>query len=369
MKVAVVGLGIAGLSVAARLARAGHEVDGFEQFDLMHVRGSSHGDTRIIRLTPGEGERYVRMAAEAHQIWRDWEERAGAPLMQWTVGLMAGPAGSAFVSSCASLAPKGREPLLPGDAIHDLTRGAIAFPHEWEVCVQDDVGVLFADAARAFLIRYAGECGARLHERVGIEAPIRATTLNVNGDARAFDAMIVSAGSWAAKLLPEFGDRLVVRRRVLGWLKPRRPMPQLPVICVDNEVGLFGMPTPDGLYKIGMHLVGDRVDPDAVRDPGDADSTLLAHEAEKHLPLHEPQPVRMARCLYTMTADENFLIVPSHEIERVLMMSCCSGHGFKYAPLYGQIALAWLDGRPRKELDVFGLEKRIAGATSLGKAV
>jgi sarcosine oxidase len=369
MKVAVVGLGITGLSVAARVAREGHEVDGFEQFDLMHARGSSHGDTRIIRLTPGEGEVYVRMAAEAHEIWKEWEERAGVPLLQWTSGLMAGPAGSPFVSSCARLARRGREPLLPGDAINDLTAGAIAFPHEWEVCRQDDVGVLFADAARAFLIRYAGECGARLHERVGIDAPITATTLKVNGEPRAFDAIIVSAGSWAGKLLPEFSDRIVVRRRVLGWLKPRRPMTHLPVICVDNEVGLFGMPTPDGLYKIGLHLVGDRVDPNDVSDPGEADSTLLARQAETHLPLHESQPVRMARCLYTMTADENFLIVPSHEIQRVLMMSCCSGHGFKYSPLYGEIALAWLEGRPRRELDGFGLERRIAGATNLGKAV
>ena len=80
MKVAVVGLGIAGLSICARLALAGHDVSGFEQFDAMHTEGSSHGDTRIMRLTPGEGELYMRLARRAHVLWRTWEGLAGRPL-------------------------------------------------------------------------------------------------------------------------------------------------------------------------------------------------------------------------------------------------------------------------------------------------
>ena len=366
MKIAVIGLGIVGLSVSARLARAGHEVDGFEQFDLMHTRGSSHGDTRIIRLTPGEGATYVEMARRAHDIWRQWEERAGAPLIQWTGGLMAGPEGSGFVRSCAALSESSA--LLRGDAIYYLTRGAVAFPREWDVCRQDDVGVTFADPARAFLIRYASECGAKLHANVKIAAPVASLTLTLNGEARTFDAVIVAAGGWAGKLLPEFAKHFVVRRRVLGWLRPQRAMPQPPVVCVDNDVGLFGMPTPERLYKIGMHGVGDRVDADHVREPDEQDTALLIAQAERHLPLHEPAPVKMARCLYTMTADENFLIAPAREHPRMLVMSCCSGHGFKYAPLYGDIALDWIDERPSPERDAFGLEKRMQAATGLGAA-
>ena len=77
MKIAVIGLGIAGLSVCARLAQAGHDVSGFEQFELMHALGSSHGDTRIIRLTPGEGAIYVRLAERAHVAWKQWEAKIG----------------------------------------------------------------------------------------------------------------------------------------------------------------------------------------------------------------------------------------------------------------------------------------------------
>jgi sarcosine oxidase len=264
------------------------------------------------------------------------------------------------------MAPGGPAPLLPGDAVYYKTRGAVAMPREWDVCRQDDCGVVLADPARAFLIAHAQALGARLHEKTKIAAPIASTTLAINGDARAFDAIIVAGGGWAGKLLPEFARKLVVRRRVLGWLKPKRPVPAPPVICIDNEVGLFGMPTPDGHYKVGMHVVGDRVDPDSVPAPDDTDAALIAAHADMHLPLYEAKPVRMARCLYTMTADENFLVTPSAGHDRVLMMSCCSGHGFKYAPMYGEIALDWLEGRQTPELDAFGLEKRTRPANGIG---
>ena len=222
-----------------------------------------------------------------------------------------------------------------------------------------------ADAARTFLIKYAQECGARLHANVKIEAPLD-PELKINGEARAFDRIIVAGGGWSGKLLPEFERRLTVRRRVLGWFEARQPTGALPVICVDNEVGLFGMPVADGLYKIGMHVVGDRVDPDDVRAPDETDAALLSAQAEAHLPAHDPKPVRMARCLYTMTADENFLIAPSKEIANVLAMSCCSGHGFKYAPAFGHIAEQWLNQQSAPELLAFGRDGRAAAARGLG---
>lgn len=366
MKIAVVGLGVVGLSIAARLARAGYDVSGFEQFDLMHTQGSSHGDSRIIRLTPGEGEIYVRMAARANEAWLRWQDLAGAPLMQWTSGLMAGPAGSEFVRSCAALRPDTPSTLLRGDTIYYMTRGAVAFPREWDVCRQEDVGVVFADPVREFLITYGRGLGAKLHDNARVEAPITSRTLLINGAQHSFDAVIVTGGAWAGALLPEFAPLFTVRRRVLAWLRPRTSIPPPPVICCDNDVGLFGMPTPDGLYKIGMHVVGDRVDPSNVHEPDDEDAALLAAQAEAHLPQHDPAPVRMARCLYTMTIDENFVMTPSQHDPRILLMSCCSGHGFKYAPIYGSIAKRWLEGTGAEELDAFSLDKRIQGATGLG---
>ncbi|MGQ0531726.1 MAG: FAD-dependent oxidoreductase [Caulobacteraceae bacterium] len=349
MKVAVVGLGIAGLSISARLALAGHDVSGFEQFEPMHELGSSHGDTRIMRMTPGEGETYVALARRAGAAWRTWEGLADQPLIEWTGGLMAGPRGSPFVAACQRLSRKPAA-LLRGDAIHPLTRGYIAMPYEWDVFRQDDVGVIAADAARAFLLRQAPRWGAKLFHRMRVEAPIESLNLKVDGEVKSFDAVIVASGAWAGKLTPEFAGKLDVKRRVVGWFETETPRP-LPVICADNDVGVFGMPAPRGLYKVGLHAVGGATEPDNVREPDDTDAAMLSEHVAPLLPKHNPKPVRMQRCLYTVTPDENFLIVPSAATERVLLFSACSGHGFKYAPVFGELVQEWLLGVPSRELD------------------
>jgi sarcosine oxidase len=85
------------------------------------------------------------------------------------------------------------------------------------------------------------------------------------------------------------------------------------------------------------------------------------------LPQHDPLPMRMVRCLYTVTPDENFLVTPSAVNDRVLLFSACSGHGFKYAPAFGELAEEWLKGEPSAELEAFGLASR-GGVNRLGAA-
>src|SRR5690606_35347736 len=102
---------------------------------------------------------------------------------------------------------------------------------------------------------------------------------------------------WAGKLLPEFAGKLAVKRRVVGWFETDAPR-LLPVICIDNEDGVFGMPAPRGLYKLGLHAVGGATDPDHVREPDERDAALLSEHAALLLPQHRRAPVRMQRCLY-----------------------------------------------------------------------
>ncbi|HWA01472.1 MAG TPA: FAD-dependent oxidoreductase [Caulobacterales bacterium] len=332
MRIAVIGLGIAGLSIAARLAQAGHGVEAFEQFELAHARGSSHGDTRIIRMTPGEGEPYIELARRAAPLWRVWEHEHGRPLIDWIGGVMAGPPGSAFVRACEELSLRHAHPaaaLTPSIVAH-ATDGALRIPSDWEVCRQGDCGVVQADAVRTFLIRFAVQSGARLHA---------SSPLSPAEAALRFDRVICAAGAWNARLMPE---RLRVERRVLGWFRTR---PHAPVICIDDAAGVYGMPAPQGLYKIGLHAVGDACDPERVAEPNERDAALLAKHAALYLQLDAPAPVRMARCLYTLTPDSHFLIAPWPREPRVLVFSCCSGHGFKYAPAFGELALDWLEGR------------------------
>jgi sarcosine oxidase len=190
------------------------------------------------------------------------------------------------------------------------------------------------------LLRQVPRWGAKLVHGVRIDA-IEGRTVRIGGERVNFDAVIVAAGAWAGALLPEFAPRLSVRRRVLAWFRPETPGP-MPVLCVDNEEGVYGMPASRGLYKLGLHSVGGVTDPDGVAAPGAEDEAMLARFAAMLLPEHDPLPVKMERCLYTVTPDEHFLIRPSMNNERVLLFSACSGHGFKYAPAFGQLAEAWL---------------------------
>lgn len=353
MKIAIVGLGIAGLSAAARLARDGCDVSGFDRYEPMHTNGSSHGDTRIIRLTPGEGDIYVRLAEAAAEGWRAWESTAGAAFVDWTGGVMAGPPGSAFIASCLALAQaRGRDvETLTAAQLAMRTHGAIALPADWSAVMQDDCGVVRADDARAFLIAQALAHGAKLHWNTPVNAPVDSLMLHTALGPSRFDAVIIAAGAWAPELTPELTG-ITIERRVVAWLRPRGPI-KTPVLCADGEGGLFGMPTPDGLYKIGLHVVGEAIsDPSQVLDPGNADSARLTHAA-RLLPLLDAMPVSMSRCLYTITPDENFIIRPARAHPRILIMSCCSGHGFKYAPAYGDIAAAWVEERPHEALEAF----------------
>jgi sarcosine oxidase len=158
-------------------------------------------------------------------------------------------------------------------------------------------------------------------------------------------------------LLPEFAGKLAVKRRIVGYFETAEPK-LLPVMCIDNEVGVYAMSAPRGYYKLGLHAVGGATDPDNVREPDEADAKALSHQVEILLPKHDPKPVKMTRCLYTVTPDENFLIAPSTVHERVLVFSVCSGHGFKYAPVYGELAEEWLSGKPSAELTNFGVHAR-----------
>jgi len=153
-----------------------------------------------------------------------------------------------------------------------------------------------------------------------------------------------------------------VKRRVVAWFETTAPR-MLPIICVDNEEGVYGMPAPKGQYKLGLHSVGGTVrDPNDVAEPGAEDAAMLSAHARILLPNHNPNPVKMARCLYTVTPDENFLIAPSAAHQRVLLFSACSGHGFKYAPVFGELAQEWLGGAPSSELQALAS----AGVTRIG---
>jgi sarcosine oxidase len=371
--VIVLGMGIAGSSIAATLAQRGYRVTAIEQFAPLHERGSSHGDTRIFRRVPHEGDVYVGLASASFEGWHRWNRLAKEALFVPCGGIDAGPSDSVLVNAARELCALHGQPceVMEGNRFNQRY-SHFKLPADWSVVYQASSGYVRPDATRSFLHEVLRQYGARLlfHTQVvEIEPSATGVKVRTGQEKLTADAVVVAAGSWLPKLLPELNLSLLAERRVLAWFEPLPAEPlrdgDFPIFCFDADGGWYGMPTPDGSIKIGhdKHL-REAVDPDEQARPPDAeDAEKLSPCIRDYLSGFADRPVAMKPCIYTLTDDHHFVIDrhPSHS--NVFVFSCCSGHGFKYAPAYGDIAADLLADKPRPELDMFGLGRGGAPAT------
>jgi sarcosine oxidase len=371
--VVVLGLGVAGSSIAAELARRGFRVTGIEQFAPLHERGSSHGDTRIFRRVPHEGDVYVTMATASVEGWRAWNGMAGERLFVECGGIDAGPDHSAMVNAAEELSRQYEQPfqIMDGESFN-RKHSHFNLPPEWRVVYQPSSGFVRPDATLTFLHKLAREAGARLlHETavLGIEPSLDEVKVHTAHEVLTCDSLVVAAGSWLPKLLPELNLSLSTERRVIAWFRPEQNESltdgRFPIYCLDIDGGLYGMPTPDGTIKIGndKHL-RQQIDPDEPAIlPGAEDEARIAPCIQRYLRGFVSHPVAMKACIYTISPDRNFIVDRHPAHSNVFVFSCCSGHGFKYAPVYGEIAADLIAGKPRQELEAFRIGRSSAVAT------
>ncbi|WP_263351638.1 N-methyl-L-tryptophan oxidase [Acidicapsa acidisoli] len=365
--VIVLGLGAAGSSIAATLARRGLRVTGIEQFSPLHERGSSHGDTRIFRRVPHEGAVYVEMATASFHGWNAWNRLAGESLLVECGGIDAGPPESRLVKAAEELCERYGQPfeLLDGGAFN-RRHPHFRLPSDWRVVYQRLSGFVRPDATRSFLHKMARDAGARLMHGTAvlrIEYAANGVRIRTQDETLTCDFLVVAAGSWLPKLMPELHLELSTERRVLAWFQPRiaeeMTGSSFPIFCLDAGGGWYGMPTPDGRVKIGhdKHL-RQRIDPNLEPIlPDLTDAALLSGCVREYLAGFDEQPCEMKPCIYTLTEDHHFLIDRHPEHANVLVFSCCSGHGFKYAPVYGEIAANLIEEKPRMDLELFRLNR------------
>jgi sarcosine oxidase len=349
---AVIGLGAMGCAALESLARRGCRVVGIERFAPGHDRGSSHGATRIIRLGYFEHPSYVPLLRAAYPLWRDLEARSGEPLLTVTGIVEIGTAESEVVAGTL------RSSRLHGlahevlDARSLMARfPAFRLPDDFIGVFQPDGGFLRAEPAVAALLALARNAGAhvRAPERVlAVErrpAGVRIATGRGDIDAA---CVIVTAGPWLKSLLPELAVPIRVTRQVLGWFAPRQASEaalfapgRFPVFLLQNPDGIFyGFPADHaGAIKLAKHYHFDEtVDPDRCeRNVSAADQAAIRAVAKSHLPGADGRLVAATTCLYTMTPDADFILdrLPGHP--RIIVASPCSGHGFKFAPVIGEI--------------------------------
>jgi sarcosine oxidase len=195
---------------------------------------------------------------------------------------------------------------------------------------------------------------------------VRVTT--ERGEIRAGCA-IAAAGPWMQTLLPQFAVPLRVTRQVLTWFAPVRHVHQFatdrfPVFLLQNPGGVFyGFPADATGVKIAKHHhLDETVDPDRCsRTVSATDETIIRNMLKTHAPDAGGPLLATRTCLYTMTPDGDFILDRLPECPRIVVASPCSGHGFKFAPVIGEIlADLAMTGRTGYDISRFSL-KRFAG--------
>jgi sarcosine oxidase len=368
--VVVIGLGVMGSAALHRLAIRGVRVLGIEQYEPGHDRGSSHGATRIIRLGYFEHPSYVSLLRDAYPLWRELEAKIGRRLLHTTGIAEIGAPESELVKGTLTAA---RQHALPHDILDAaaLMRRYPAFrvPGDFVGVVQPDGGFLDAEPALLGLVELARAGGAtiRTNEAVRAIEPDPAGVRVVTGrDVVETAAVIVTAGARVKSLLPDLPAPFRVTRQVLAWFEPRDTAlfsaDRFPVFMIESPHGFhYGFPMdPHRGVKLGKHHhLDETVDPDNYdRAVSPRDERAIRVALENYLPAANGKLVAATTCLYTMAPDGDFIVDTLPGWPQVVIGSPCSGHGFKFAPLIGEI-LADLatSGQTKRDIARFRLAR------------
>ena len=348
--VAVIGLGAMGSAALYHLALAGHRAIGLERATPGHLGGSSHGESRIIRLAYFEHPSYVPRVRAAYDQWRALEARTGKSLLTVTGILEAGFPGSEIVagSLASSLQHAIPHERLTGAAIN-ARFPAFDLPAEWDGVFQPDAGVLRPELAIATELAAAASLGAEIRTGATVRA-IEPTSAGVRitlDDSSVIEAgaAIAAAGAWIGELAPVLAPHLTLTRQVMAWFDPARPadvaLGRLPVFLLETpDDAVYGFPDFAGTgVKVASHIEGRLLaSASAARqDATPADAHQVLDVLEPYVPA-AAGPVRaMQTCIYTRTPDQDFVIDALPGCPQIVLASPCSGHGFKFSILIGQI--------------------------------
>ena len=353
----VLGAGGVGSAALAHLARRGVRAVGIDRFSPPHDRGSSHGQSRVIRQAYFEHPHYVPLLVESYRLWHELERLHGERLFHQVGLIQLGPADGQVVPG-----------VLRSAAEHGLTveqMSAEAVQRRWPgIRVGSNLVGVFEpgagylrveDCVRAHLeaARAAGAdllLDTEVHSWTASDREVRIQTSR--GELAA-ERLVIAAGAWAGQLLADLNVPLVVRRKSLFWFEATAAdydvAAGFPVYLFELPDGVFyGFPKLDVRgVKVAEHTGGRQVaDPLVVdRNVDDAEQRRVAAFLAAHLPRVSNDMSGHTVCLYTMSPDEHFVVDRHPGHENVVFAAGLSGHGFKFTPVLGRaLAELALDG-------------------------
>ncbi len=379
--VIVVGLGTVGSAACMTLAQRGVSVLGIDALHPPHTLGSHHGESRSVRRAYLEGTAYVPMALRAWALWRKLERDSGEKLLVTTHNLTIGPSDGPAVSGFLASARAGGIP-------HDLLTAAeirrrwppLTPPSEFAAGLEKEAGIVFPETCIRVFLAMADAAGARLQldERVtGWTAAAGAIEVRTTLGSYTAGRVLLAAGARGGRLLGATGDMLTPKRVPVHWVTPpdatAYQLGQFPVnfwqipinATTDTSTAyreFYTLPAikPRGRVKAAFHNQLADLDPE---NPPSAVSTAeekaIRAMLTRFLPPLSDRPMTSDACMYALTPDDHFVLGPLPENENVFAVAL-AGHGFKFAPVLGEILADWLDGRiPSIDMDLFSPQRLV----------
>jgi len=352
----VLGLGGMGSAAAAHAAARGLRVLGLERFGPAHDAGSSHGSTRIIRQAYFESPAYVPLLRRAYTLWDELEAAGGASLRARTGGLFVGRPDAPVVAGTLESARRWDLAHEVFDAPELRRRYPMTTPRDDDIAVHEAVaGAVFPERAVRAQLQLAAHRGAELRFGVrvsGWDASASGVSVALDGGEHVEAARLaICAGPWFAQAAPELGVPLRVERNVQFWFAPSEAAAvapdRLPIWCVERpgQRMFYGFPDFGEGAKVAHHGSGVSADPDAFdRNVGDGEIAHARDALASFVPAAAGAFRRADPCMYTLTPDEHFVLGLHPGIPRVVLAGGFSGHGFKFAPVVGEIVASLLAG-------------------------
>jgi len=354
--VIVIGAGTMGCAASHSLAKRRLNVLALEQFSVPHDLGSHSGYTRIIRQAYYEHPGYVPLLQRSYQLWKNLEQDHHTRLYHETGILYMGQPSSPILNGTQHASDIYKIPLSSPEISRMQTEHPqFKIPSDWKLLWEPYAGYLNVNPSIAAFYHQAVNTGARIlsHEKMVswkmMGDHIKIQTLQ---ETYLAEKIIFTSGSWTGELLGPSSLPLKVTRQVLAWIEVPDALlyshPQFPCWFLhDPARGMFyGFPLsktgdpdePKGI-KLGLHMPGVITHPDQIdRDIHETDQETIRYFIETYMPQLRDQPIQYKTCMYTYTPDEHFILdyLPGTG-KKVMVAGGFSGHGFKFAPVIGEI--------------------------------
>ena len=354
----IVGLGTAGSATCMTLARRGYRVLGLDQFSPPHTRGSHHGLSRSVRRAYPEGSSYVMMAQKSWELWRKLEKDSGRRLLIKTGNLTLGPPDCPALSGFLHSAQK-------HGILHEYLSALevekrwpqFSLPDYFYAGLESEAGIVFPEPAITAFLDEGRQAAADLHLNEGVKrwtehaagVEVRTSRASYHGGR-----LLLAAGAWSRNLSGRLSAVLTPKRIAVHWVEPVAEEPfslgrfpvnfwQVPV-CNDpvfpegfKEFYSLPMLQPGGQIKVAFHNGLSDGDPDSgSKTIRDDETTMINEMIAAYLPGLAGCPMQVNACFYTMTPDKDFYLGRLPESQHVFG-AALAGHGFKFAPLLGEL--------------------------------